>query len=97
MDTLPKKWVLNVQGCQYPCNKGQGLLGFWDCCSLLHSRTMPAPLCPPPGHREDYSVICLVYTMEEKGRGCKTVPAYKGSLAKAKKMPATKPNLEQIC
>eukprot|EP00983_Pelagomonas_calceolata_P043830 1139057-Pelagomonas_calceolata.AAC.2 len=27
--------------------------------------TRPAPLCPPPGHKEGYSVICSVYTVEK--------------------------------
>eukprot|EP00983_Pelagomonas_calceolata_P135311 1162143-Pelagomonas_calceolata.AAC.16 len=69
-----------VQGCQYPCNKGRftGFLGLLyctpACCSTaLVKKTSqtaslvarPAPLCPPPGHREDYSVVCSVYTVKK--------------------------------
>eukprot|EP00983_Pelagomonas_calceolata_P052640 1142935-Pelagomonas_calceolata.AAC.1 len=32
--------MINFQGCQQSRNKGQGLLGFWLCCSLPHSRIM---------------------------------------------------------
>eukprot|EP00983_Pelagomonas_calceolata_P118237 1160487-Pelagomonas_calceolata.AAC.5 len=40
VNRLLRNGCCNVQGCQHPYNKGQGLLGFWICCSMPHSRMM---------------------------------------------------------